>query len=176
MRSRITGGVSLRTLAFSLAVGVAIAAPAGCTKKEPEQSTYFQRTIAPILRVRTPSGKVAYPDIVVVCGPLVRDAEDNSTITNPLLVIEVLSHSTEAYDRGKKFAHYRSCPSFVEYVLVSSHGSPKIERFIKTDGVWTLANDAGPGQVQRLFSIDAALSVDTIYRGLVGEDGAMRVL
>ena len=127
------------------------------------------------LRVRTPSGKVAYPDIVVVCGSLARDPEDDSTVTNPRLVIEVLSDATEAYDRGKKFAHYRSCPSFVEYVLVASQGSPRIERFIKAEGVWTLANDAGLGEAQRLASVNVALEVDAIYRGLLRADGTVRV-
>jgi Uma2 family endonuclease len=128
------------------------------------------------LRIHTPSGKAAYPDIVVVCGPLARDPEDNNTITNPVLIVEVLSDSTEGYDRGKKFAHYRSCPSFVEYVLVASQGEPKIERFIKTEGIWTLGEDAGPGQTQHLSSIDVRLDVDSIYRGLIGPDGAIRVI
>lgn len=127
------------------------------------------------LRVRTASGKVTYPDILVVCGPLARDQEDESTITNPRLIVEVLSESTEGYDRGKKFAHYRSCTSFVEYVLVASLGSPKIERFIKADGIWTLSDDAGPGQAQRLSSVAVVLDVDTIYRGLVQPDGIIRV-
>jgi Uma2 family endonuclease len=127
------------------------------------------------LRVRTPSGKVAYPDVFVVCGPLARDPEDDSTVTNPLVVVEVLSESTEAYDRGKKFAHYRSCPSFVEYVLASSQGAPKIERFVKTSGVWTIADDAGPGEAQRLSSVDVVLEVNAIYRDLVAADGSIRV-
>lgn len=127
------------------------------------------------LRVRTASGKVTYPDVLVVCGPLARDREDESTITNPRLIVEVLSESTEAYDRGRKFAHYRSCPSFVEYVLVASQGSPKIERFMKNEGIWTLADDAGPGQAQRLSSVEVVLDVDTLYRGLLQPDGVIRV-
>jgi Uma2 family endonuclease len=127
------------------------------------------------LRVRTPSGKVAYPDVFVVCGPLARDPEDDSTVTNPLVIVEVLSETTEAYDRGKKFAHYRSCPSLVEYVLVASQGSPKIERFVKTAGVWTIADDAGPGAAQRLSSVDVVLDVDRVYKDLLTADGAIRV-
>jgi len=127
------------------------------------------------LRVRTPSGKATYPDVLIVCGPIARDPEDENTITNPRAIIEVLSDSTEAYDRGRKFAHYRSCPSFVEYVLVASQGTPKIERFVKKEGIWTLSDDAGPGQAQHLSSVDVALDVDTIYRGLIHADGAIRV-
>src|SRR5882724_4217889 len=76
------------------------------------------------LRVRTASGKVAYPDATIVCGPIARDPEDRNSVTNPTLIVEVLSEGTEAYDRGDKFTHYRSCPSFAEYVLVASQGSP----------------------------------------------------
>lgn len=127
------------------------------------------------LRVRTPSGKATYPDVLIVCGPLVRDPEDENTITNPHTIIEVLSETTEAYDRGEKFAHYRSCQSFVEYVLVSSQRAPKIERFVKRESVWTLLNDAGPGEIQRLSSLDVSLDVDTIYAGLVDAAGTIRV-
>jgi Uma2 family endonuclease len=133
------------------------------------------RAFVEALRVRTARGMATYPGVVIVCGPLARDPEDENTITNPQAIIEVLSEGTEAYDRGKKFSHYRSCPSFVEYVLVASQGEPKIERFIKTDGVWTLAEDAGPGQQQRLSSVDVTLDVDAIYRGLVQTDGTLRV-
>jgi Uma2 family endonuclease len=127
------------------------------------------------LRVRTPSGKATYPDVLVVCGPLLRDPEDENTVTNPRVIVEVLSEGTEAYDRGQKFAHYRSCASFVEYVLVASQGPPKIERFTKNEGVWSLADDAGPGQVQRLVSVSAALDVDVIYDGLLQPSGKIRV-
>lgn len=133
------------------------------------------RAFVEALRIRTPSGKATYPDVVIVCGAVARDPEDENTITNPQVVIEVLSEGTEAYDRGKKFSHYRSCPSFVEYVLVASQGAPEIERFVKRDGIWTLAEDAGPGQEQRLSSVDVTLDVDTIYRGLVQGDGTLRV-
>ncbi len=125
------------------------------------------------LRLHTPTRNAAYPDVLVVRGPLVRDPADKNAITNPLLIIEVLSDDTEAYDRGTRFAHYRSCPSFVEYVLVRSH-APGIERFFKTGDGWTFTN-AGPGEAQCLCSVDATLDVDAIYRGLVLPDGTIRV-
>jgi hypothetical protein len=67
-------------------------------------------------------------------------------------------------------------PTFVEYVLVASQGAPKIERFVKQSGVWTLSEDAGPGDTQRLSSVGAALDVDAIYRGLLRADGTLRVV
>jgi len=60
-----------------------------------------------------------YPDLSVVCGKLETTPEDANSVTNPTLIVEVLSDSTEAYDRGAKFAHYRRLPSLREYVLVS---------------------------------------------------------
>ncbi len=132
------------------------------------------RSYVESLRVRVPSGKTAYPDVFVICGRVVRDPVDEDTVTNPILIVEVLSDSTEAYDRGDKFAHYRSCPSLTEYVLVSQR-VPRLERFVKTNGVWTICNTAGRGELMHLTSVDVVLEVDAVYRGLVREDGSIRV-
>jgi Uma2 family endonuclease len=134
------------------------------------------RTFSEALRARTPSGKSVYPDAIVICDEILRDPQDKNTVTNPMLVIEVLSESTEAYDRGKKFQHNRSCPSFVEYVLVASQGAPSIERFAKTNEVWTVGNTATSGESVRLSSVDLLFEVDAIYRGLIGDDGLIREL
>lgn len=129
------------------------------------------RTFSEALRVRTPTDKAAYPDALVICGDVMRDPEDRNTVTNPTLIVEVLSESTEAYDRGKKFQHYRSIPSFAEYVLIASQGTPCIERFVRTGEVWTICSAASAGERVRLESIDVTFDVDEIYRGLVGNDG-----
>ena len=71
------------------------------------------------LRVRTPSGLTTYPDVTVICGPRELDAVDPLAITNPALIVEVLSRSTEEYDSGDKFEHYKTFPTLREYVLVS---------------------------------------------------------
>ncbi len=112
----------------------------------------------------------------MICGELVRDPEDRNTVGNPRVIIEVLSDSTEAYDRGKKFQHYRSCPSFLEYVLVASRGTPCIERFVRTDEAWTICKAASVGETVSLSSVELTLDVDAIYRGLVGTDGQIREL
>jgi Uma2 family endonuclease len=116
------------------------------------------------VRVRIEAtGRSTYPDVSVVCGPLLRAADDQDAIINPLLIVEVLSDSTEASDRGDKFAHYRRLPSLREYVLVSQ-SSPRLEIFRRNaEGDWVLA-EAGPGQTARLLSIDVPLSVDELYR------------
>jgi Uma2 family endonuclease len=134
------------------------------------------RTFSEALRVRTPSENVSYPDALVICGDLIRDPHDKSTVSNPTLIVEVLSESTEAYDRGKKFLHYRSCPSLVEYVLVASQGTPCIERFVRTSEAWTICSAASIGETVRLTSVEVTFDVDAIYRDLVGEDGKIREL
>src|SRR3954467_4955465 len=86
------------------------------------------------LRVRTPSGLSTYPDVTVICGPTERDENDPQAVTNPALIIEVLSRSTEEYDAGDKFEHYKTLPSLRQYVLVS-HREPSLD-------VWTLGDNS----------------------------------
>ncbi len=116
-----------------------------------------------------------YPDIAIVCGSVTRDSEDPISIVNPTVIIEVLSNSTEAYDRHGKFEHYKRLPSLQEYVLVSQH-PPHIERFAKHAGIWSTADDVGVGKRMVLSSVPATLDVDEIFDGLVGEDGRVRVV
>lgn len=72
-------------------------------------------------RIHVPAtGLFAYPDVSVVCDRPLLHPDDDHTVTNPRVIVEVLSDSTEGYDRGAKFAHYQSIPSLDEYVLVSS--------------------------------------------------------
>src|SRR3989442_7331498 len=96
------------------------------------------------LRLRVAStGLYTYPDIMVVCGdPLFAD-DQKDTVTNPVLVVEVLSKSTEAHDRGFEFSQYRKVDSLQEYVLVSQH-EPRIERYLRQPGdQWLLTESAG---------------------------------
>ncbi len=128
------------------------------------------RTYGSDLRVRVEATDLStYPDITVVCGSLETSVIDPHAATNPMLIVEVLSDSTEAYDRGEKFAHYRRVPSLREYVLVSQH-ELRIESFYKSEqGVWML-DEAGPGGTLRLAALEGvSLDVDLIYRNpLVG--------
>jgi Uma2 family endonuclease len=72
------------------------------------------------MRVRVKSSLFTYPDVTVVCGDPQFLDERRDTLLNPDLIVEVLSPSTEAYDRGRKFEHYKSLPSFREYFLLAS--------------------------------------------------------
>ena len=71
------------------------------------------------MRVRVSSGLYTYPDVVLTCGEEIFADPKNDTLLNPLLIIEVLSESTEAYDRGKKFEHYQRMESLAEFLLIA---------------------------------------------------------
>lgn len=107
-----------------------------------------------------------YPDLSVTC-----DERDNATrqyISYPCLIVEVLSESTEAYDRGNKFQMYRRNPCLQEYVLVDS-GTASIELFRRTDlDTWQILNYQS-GDVVELKSIDLTLSVGLIYEDILIE-------
>jgi len=96
----------------------------------------------------------------VVCGKAEADPDDPHAIVNPTLVVEVLSDSTEAYDRGEKAAHYRHLPSLREYVLVSQHRA-RIEVYRKNDaGRWELYEQES-GSLVELASVGCARSPST---------------
>lgn len=111
----------------------------------------------------SPTGLYTYPDIVAVCGePQFEDAHSD-TLINPNLIIEVLSDSTESYDRGKKFAHYRTIDSLHEYVLVSQTEC-RIERFSRhDDGTWLYAENTDPDGSIELASVACRLSLSRVY-------------
>jgi Uma2 family endonuclease len=125
-------------------------------------------------RVRTSKAHGTYADVTVVCGTLERDPEDADSILNPTVLVEVLSPSTEKYDRTKKFERYRNLPNFVEYVLVA-YDEPRIESHARNrDGTWT-ETFAKAGESLTLRSIGVTIDVDAVYRGLVS-DGERMVL
>jgi Uma2 family endonuclease len=103
-----------------------------------------------------------YPDLTVVCGQLETAADDADAAVNPVLLVEVLSDSTEASDRGEKFAHYRRLPRLREYVLVSQRAH-RIEVFRRAAGRSWEYIERGPGETVRLESIDVEISVDAVY-------------
>jgi Uma2 family endonuclease len=120
------------------------------------------------LRVRVlATGLATYPDVTVICGPLERDPANKNTATNPVVIVEVLSDSTEDYDREEKLSHYRRIPSLREYLLVSQH-ERRIEHLSRNDdGTWTLRDVAAPATGVQLPSIGCALSLDEVYRDLL---------
>jgi Uma2 family endonuclease len=130
------------------------------------------RAFSSDVRVRIPETDLAtYPDLSVVCGKLETAPEDKDAITNPIVLVEVLSDSTEAYDRGAKAAHYRRIASLREYVLVSQN-EPRIEVQRRVEGGrWELL-EARPGETIELASLGVRLDVAAVYTNPLDEAAA----
>jgi Uma2 family endonuclease len=108
------------------------------------------------------TGLYTYPDLSIVCGDPQFD-EDGDNLLNPTVLIEVLSPTTESYDRGKKFQHYRTLASLQEYVLIGQD-SPRIERYTRQpDNQWLLADAAGLEARIELVSIGCTLALADVY-------------
>ena len=109
--------------------------------------------------------RITYADVAVVCGPLARAPHDRDAVTNPVVLVEVLSDNTEAEDRGGKFADYGTLASLREYVLVDQH-EPGIEVFHRNqEGNWMLVRHGARDSV-RLTSVGAEFTVQEIYAGI----------
>ena len=109
------------------------------------------------------TGLWTYPDLSVLCGPPEFVPGTNDTVLNPSLLVEVLSDSTEAYDRGTKFEHYRQIPTLREYLLVSQK-APRIEQFTRQpDGRWLLNEVAGLEAMLELPSLQITLSLAEVF-------------
>jgi Uma2 family endonuclease len=115
------------------------------------------------MRVKVaPTGMYTYPDIVALCGePRLEDAHGD-TLLNPAVIVEVLSESTEAYDRGEKFAHYRRLETLREYVLVAQN-KVCVEHYGRRGEEWVLSEISDPEGTLHLPSIDCRVSVAAIY-------------
>ena len=132
------------------------------------------RLYANDMRVKVnPTGLYTYPDLVVVCGKGQFDDVHLDTLLNPTLIIEVLSDSTEAYDRGRKFEHYRHLDSLIEYVLIAQQ-RPHIESYRRQpDHQWLLTECSGLEATLRLQSIECDLALAEVYDKVeVSEDFA----
>lgn len=115
------------------------------------------------LRVRVDATSLyTYPDLVIVCGK--EEYLDNSldTLTNPTIIFEVLSDSTEKYDRGQKFSFYREISSLQEYILVSSR-EKKLEKFKRVDSGNWLFSESKEGELFQIESIEAILNLEDVY-------------
>jgi Uma2 family endonuclease len=121
------------------------------------------------LRVRvSETGLYTYPDVLVVCGEPEMDADD--VLLNPVLIVEVLSPSTEAYDRGRKFEHYRRIPSLAEYLLVAQDAQ-RIEQYTRQDRErWLLTEVRGLDGVVQCEAVPCELPLARVYRN-AGHEG-----
>ena len=110
----------------------------------------------------SPTGMYTYPDVVAVCGEARFEDAHIDTLLNPTVIVEVLSPSTEAYDRGEKFAQYRRLETLREYVLVAQD-QMRIEHYRREGLEWVLTEISDPGGTLNLPSIDCRVAVSAIY-------------
>lgn len=154
---RAMAGGSRRHNALALRLGAMLdnAGTPGCVAFQSDQKVRILAT-----------GKATYPDVTAVCGPIEGDPADPSgqTITNPTLLLEVLSPSTEEDDRGAKWQHYQRIPSLQEYVLVSQ-AERRIERYRRLgNGSWEYVEVSGGGQLRLITG--AVIDLAALYAGI----------
>jgi len=108
--------------------------------------------------------KFLYPDSMVVCGEIQKSAEDKNALTNPTVIVEVLSKSTVAYDKGDKFFFYRQIPNLQEYVLIEQDRSV-VEVYYKKDKneLWNISRFEGLNEVIKLQSLDIEIKMQDLY-------------
>jgi len=122
------------------------------------------RVYANDMKVRIDSDDVGtYPDVMVICGERQFYDDRRDVVTNPTLIVEVLSDASEAYDRGDKFRHYRNLPSLQAYLLLSQYRI-QAELFQRQpDGTWSLSSYQDPSESIPLRVVDAELSLAEVY-------------
>ncbi len=104
-----------------------------------------------------------YPDIAVVCGTPQFYPDSDDTITNPMIIVDVLSESTQNYDRGEKFVLYRSLPSFKEYILIDQY-EQHVEQFVKNPaGKWILTAYDNWDDILKFSALDFQITLKEIY-------------
>lgn len=115
--------------------------------------------------------KYVYPDSMVICGEIEKSKDTKDAVTNPILIVEVLSKSTSEYDRGDKFYFYRQIPSLQEYVLIDQ-SRYVVEVYYKKDknDLWRISRYEGLDQVISIQSLDIEISMRELYFDIDIED------
>lgn len=114
-------------------------------------------------KVRTPGLNVfGYPDIVIVCGQILYHDQFQDVILNPKMIIEVLSPSTELYDRGEKFASFRQLESLTDYLLISQD-KVRIEHYVRHGKFWLLSEESDLANSIAIESIECTLPLNEVY-------------
>lgn len=121
------------------------------------------------MRTWSPSGLYCYPDVVAVCGEPKFQDDTLDTLENPKAIFEVLSESTEGYDRGKKFELYRPIQSLTDYVLVAQDRC-HVERFARDGDRWILTEFSSLDSILHLESIDVEIRLHEIYRKVLNTE------
>lgn len=120
------------------------------------------------MRIKVPAyAPYRYPDLTALCeAPVIEKIGGIDMLVNPALIVEVLSESTEAFDRGDKFSYYKSIESFREYLLVAQH-RPHVTQFVKHgDGFWINREFNDMSDTVELSLVPCSLPLESIYRGV----------
>ncbi|MBA2735161.1 MAG: Uma2 family endonuclease [Pyrinomonadaceae bacterium] len=118
------------------------------------------------MRIKVPDyPPYRYPDLTALCGkPEIENLGGLELLANPQLIVEVLSNSTEGFDRGDKFSYYKSIESFTEYILIAQH-RPHVSQFVKHgDGFWMNLEYNDLSETVELKSVPCKLDLSAIYR------------
>ncbi|HLC16170.1 MAG TPA: Uma2 family endonuclease [Thermodesulfovibrionia bacterium] len=116
------------------------------------------------LRLKVSStGLYTYPDVIVVCGKPQFDDEQEDTLLNPTLIVEVLSESTAYYDRGKTFERYRTIQTLREYILIAQDKHHVEQYVFQPENLWIMSKTNGPDASVHLSSIGCNLAMDEVY-------------
>jgi len=122
------------------------------------------------LKVRIETADMfTYPDVLIICGDLEFYNNRKDIILNPVAIIEVLSESTEGYDRGKKFECYRAIPTLREYILIDQFKMHIEQYCINPAGKWELTEYREKTEFLTLCSVDSRISLETIYERVTFE-------
>ena len=109
------------------------------------------------------TGLYTYPDVSVVCGDVRYTDEHRDMVENPIVLVEVLSPTTEAYDRGEKFVHYQGLPSLTDYLIISQE-TMRVEQYVRqNDDKWLLSVHSGPEASVGLVSTECTLLLAEVY-------------
>lgn len=140
-----------------------------CTVLNPQAKKHGCEVYANDMRVRIPATDLyTYPDLVVVCRDPQFEDESEDTLLNPVMLVEVLSPSTEGYDHGKKFGHYRTVPSLQLYLMVAQDVG-HVELYERqADSRWLLYETRDFEETLELPKIGATLALRDIYDGVPG--------
>jgi Uma2 family endonuclease len=114
------------------------------------------------IKIHTGDGTNTFPDVTVICGERQYYLGKNDVVLNPLLVVEVLSPSTQGYDRGEKFDHYQTIETLQEYLLVEQD-EPRIILYTRRDDHWEMRQISGVDKAVALTSVDVMLNLSDIY-------------
>jgi len=112
------------------------------------------------------SNKFLYPDVMVVCGGMERASKDSNSIINPSVIIEVLSKSTESYDRGDKFFAYRKINSLKEYILINQHKA-EVDIYKRESDLWKISRIEGLDKQLEIPSLGLNIALKDVYENVI---------